>query len=94
MRELFDTIATDYDRMNWIMTGGLLALWHRSFLRQTRLVAGESALDVCCGTGDLSFLMARRVGNAGRVTGLDFSENMLAIAKRRAGASRKKSLAG
>lgn len=84
VKELFDTIATDYDRMNWIMTGGLLALWHRSFLKQTRLAAGESALDVCCGTGDLSFLMAKRVGGDGRVIGLDFSENMLAIARRRA----------
>jgi len=84
VKELFDTIAEDYDRMNWIMTGGLLALWHRAFLRQTRLAPGETALDVCCGTGDLTFLMARRVGPRGAVTGLDFSENMLAIARRRA----------
>ena len=90
VKELFDTIATDYDRMNWIMTGGLLALWHRAFLRQTRLDPGQTALDVCCGTGDLSFLMARRVGGGGRVTGLDFSENMLAIAKKRAGALAQK----
>ncbi len=84
VKELFDTIAEDYDRMNWIMTGGLLALWHRRFLRQTRLAPGETAADVCCGTGDLTFLMARRVGPRGAVTGLDFSEIMLAIARRRA----------
>ncbi len=44
VKELFDTIAEDYDRMNWIMTGGLLALWHRAFLRQTRLAPGETRL--------------------------------------------------
>jgi len=90
VRELFDSIAEDYDRMNWIMTGGLLALWHRAFLRTTRLKPGEHALDVCCGTGDLSFLMARQVGPQGRVTGLDFSENMLAIAKKRDSSLRRK----
>lgn len=94
VRELFDTIATDYDRMNWIMTGGLLALWHRAFARATRLSPGDRALDVCCGTGDLSFLMARRVGRTGSVTGLDFSENMLAIARRRADALRQKARHG
>src|SRR5690606_22347815 len=75
VQSLFDTIAKDYDRMNWIMTGGLLALWHKAFLRETALGPGQSALDVCCGTGDLAFLMARRVGSGGRVVGVDFSEN-------------------
>ncbi len=46
---------------------------------------------MCCGTGDLTFLMARRVGPRGAVTGLDFSENMLAIARRRAEALTPKS---
>lgn len=83
VRSMFDSIAQNYDRMNWIMTGGLLALWHRAFMKMTNLREGESALDVCCGTGDLSFLMARRVGPKGSVTGLDFSEKMLEIAKAR-----------
>lgn len=90
VKELFDTIAEDYDRMNWIMTGGLLALWHRAFSRATGLGPGQRALDVCCGTGDLSFLMARRAGPSGKVIGLDFSENMLAIARRREEALRRK----
>jgi len=84
VKELFDSISQEYDRMNWLMTGGLLALWHRAFARETRLSLGESALDVCCGTGDLSFIQARRVGPDGRVVGLDFSPNMLEIAAARA----------
>ena len=84
VRAMFDSIAEDYDRMNWIMTGGLLGLWHRAFAKATRLAPGESALDVCSGTGDLAFIMAERVGPSGRVVGLDFSEKMLAIAQERA----------
>lgn len=84
VRALFDSIAEEYDRMNWVMTGGLLAFWHRAFAKATRLAPGESGLDVCSGTGDLAFIMAERVGPSGRVVGLDFSEKMLAIAKERA----------
>ena len=80
---MFDSIAHNYDRMNWIMTGGLLALWHRAFVKATRLAEGETALDVCCGTGDLALLMARRAGPKGKVVGLDFSEKMLEIAAAR-----------
>lgn len=83
VQSLFDAIAADYDRMNRIMTGGLLSLWHRAFIRSTELRPGETALDVCSGTGDLALLMARRVGAEGRVVGLDFSENMLEIARDR-----------
>lgn len=83
VRTLFDSIAEEYDRMNWVMTGGLLAFWHRAFAKATRLSPGESALDVCSGTGDLAFIMAERVGPGGEVVGLDFSEKMLAIAKAR-----------
>ena len=83
VRSMFDSIAQNYDRMNWIMTGGLLAAWHRAFVKSTGLSPGDAALDVCCGTGDLAFLLARRVGPAGSVTGLDFSRNMLDIAKAR-----------
>ena len=79
VRTLFDNIAGDYDRMNWIMTGGLLALWHRAFIKETKLTAGGIALDVCCGTGDLTLLMAKHTSHTdaskgGRVVGLDFSE--------------------
>lgn len=88
VRSLFDSIAKDYDRMNWIMTGGLLALWHRTFARETALAPGQTALDVCCGTGDLSFIAAKRVGPTGKVVGVDFSESMLEIARQRDAKSR------
>ena len=51
VRALFDSIAEEYDRMNWVMTGGLYAFWHRAFAKATRLAPGESGLDVCSGHG-------------------------------------------
>jgi demethylmenaquinone methyltransferase/2-methoxy-6-polyprenyl-1,4-benzoquinol methylase len=42
---------------------------------------GDAALDICCGTGDLAFELARRIGPTGRVVGCDFSERMLELAR-------------
>jgi demethylmenaquinone methyltransferase/2-methoxy-6-polyprenyl-1,4-benzoquinol methylase len=44
---------------------------------ETRLRAGDSAIDVCCGTGKLAALLADRVGPFGRVEGIDLSEQMI-----------------
>jgi len=46
---------------------------------------GDSALDVCCGTGDFAFELRRAVGPKGRVVGVDVSEEMLDIAREKSG---------
>ncbi|XP_022733415.1 2-phytyl-1,4-beta-naphthoquinone methyltransferase, chloroplastic-like isoform X3 [Durio zibethinus] len=43
----------------------------------------DSVLDLCCGTGDLTFLMSEKVGSYGKVTGFDFSKEQLSIASSR-----------
>lgn len=83
VHEVFDSIAPYYDLMNVIMTGGMVKLWHRAFLRQTNLKPGDHCLDVACGTGDLAILTAVQVGPAGRVTGVDFSEEMLSFGRKK-----------
>lgn len=83
VQEMFDTIAGNYDLMNQVMTAGMLRFWHRAFLKVTGLRPGNHHLDVACGTGDLTQLSALQVGPAGRVTGLDFSSEMLAVAEKR-----------
>ena len=83
VQEMFNTIAGKYDLMNQVMTAGMLRFWHRAFLRVTGLKPGARHLDVACGTGDLSQLTAAQVGPEGRVTGLDFSHEMLAVAEQR-----------
>jgi demethylmenaquinone methyltransferase/2-methoxy-6-polyprenyl-1,4-benzoquinol methylase len=77
VRTLFDRVASVYDRMNVVMTAGLDGRWREATARAV-VRPGDRVLDVCCGTGDLA-LADRRAG--GRVTGVDFSEPMLARAR-------------
>ena len=78
---MFDRIAPVYDAMNRVMTGGLDRRWRRITVEQA-VRGGDRVLDACCGTGDLA-IAARRHG-AGSVVGLDFSEQMLERARRKA----------
>ena len=81
---MFDRIAGVYDAMNTVMTAGLHHTWRERAADRAELDPGDSALDVCCGTGDLAFALAERVRPGGTVVGTDFSEPMLEIARRKA----------
>ena len=81
VRTMFDRIAPVYDVMNRIMTAGLDRTWRRLAVEAV-VQPGDRVLDACCGTGDLA-LAAEREG--GIVTGLDFSAEMLARARHKAG---------
>jgi demethylmenaquinone methyltransferase/2-methoxy-6-polyprenyl-1,4-benzoquinol methylase len=82
VRDMFDRIAPVYDLMNRAMSLGLDVRWRRMTARAV-VRPGDRVLDVCCGTGDLA-LADRQAG--GDVTGLDFSERMLARARRKSDA--------
>jgi demethylmenaquinone methyltransferase / 2-methoxy-6-polyprenyl-1,4-benzoquinol methylase len=84
IRGMFDRIAGVYDLMNGAMTAGLHHRWRARAADLAELDPGDSALDACCGTGDLALELARRTGPAGRVIGSDFSERMLDIARAKA----------
>jgi demethylmenaquinone methyltransferase / 2-methoxy-6-polyprenyl-1,4-benzoquinol methylase len=88
VRAMFDRIAGVYDRMNRVMTAGLDARWRARAADLAALGAGGRALDVACGTGDLSIELASRVGERGKVVGCDFSERMLELARHKAPAVR------
>jgi demethylmenaquinone methyltransferase/2-methoxy-6-polyprenyl-1,4-benzoquinol methylase len=77
VRRMFDRIAPVYDAMNRLMTAGLDRRW-RDETAAAVVRPGDRVLDACCGTGDLA-IAARNAG--GDVTGLDFSEPMLARAR-------------
>ena len=81
---LFGRIAPRYDLINDLQSFGLHRLWKRRLVSLAEPKPGARALDVCCGTGDLAFALARR---GAEVVGLDFSEPMLAVARRRAESS-------
>jgi demethylmenaquinone methyltransferase/2-methoxy-6-polyprenyl-1,4-benzoquinol methylase len=78
VHELFARIAPRYDLINDLQSFGLHRWWKRRLVRLTRIRPGQQALDVCCGTGDIAFALARLGATA---TGLDFSEPMLGIAR-------------
>ena len=82
--DLFAAIAPRYDLVNDLQSFGLHRVWKQRLVRLAAPAAAERALDVCCGTGDIAFALARR---GTEVVGLDFSEPMLAVARQRAEAS-------
>jgi demethylmenaquinone methyltransferase/2-methoxy-6-polyprenyl-1,4-benzoquinol methylase len=81
---MFDRIAGVYDLMNSAMTAGMHHRWRQRAAELAELEPGGSALDVCCGTGDLALELSARVGPEGGVVGCDFSERMLDLARAKA----------
>jgi demethylmenaquinone methyltransferase/2-methoxy-6-polyprenyl-1,4-benzoquinol methylase len=79
VQTMFDRIAPVYDAMNRVMTAGLDRRWRRATVRAV-VQSDNVVLDVACGTGDLAAEAARA---GGRVTGLDFSPEMLVRARRK-----------
>jgi demethylmenaquinone methyltransferase/2-methoxy-6-polyprenyl-1,4-benzoquinol methylase len=80
VRDLFARIAPRYDRINDLQSFGLHRAWKRRLVRFAGPAPGRHALDLCCGTGDVAFALAAAGAD---VVGLDFSEPMLAVARRR-----------
>lgn len=80
---MFDRIASRYDLVNTVLSAGTDGGWRRRAACETRLQPGGSALDVACGSGKLTAQLARLAAPAGRVVGLDFSPQMLEVARRR-----------
>lgn len=80
VRDLFATVAPRYDLINDLQSFGLHRVWKRRLVDLAGVRPGEKALDLCCGTGDIAFELARA---GAEVTGVDFSEPMLAVARRR-----------
>ncbi len=83
VRDLFDRIAPVYDRFNDRLSFGLHRVWKQMTVNWSGARPGDRVLDLCCGSGDLAVLLARRVGRDGAVTGLDFSQELLNQAARR-----------
>jgi demethylmenaquinone methyltransferase/2-methoxy-6-polyprenyl-1,4-benzoquinol methylase len=77
VREVFDSVASRYDLMNDLMSGGAHRLWKQFTLSLTGLRPGQQALDIAGGTGDLAAGMANQVGATGLVILSDINASML-----------------
>jgi demethylmenaquinone methyltransferase/2-methoxy-6-polyprenyl-1,4-benzoquinol methylase len=79
VREVFDSVADNYDIMNDLMSLGMHRLWKAYLLARTGLRPGQQALDVAGGTGDVAAGLARQVGRRGHVFHTDINAAMLAV---------------
>ena len=83
VRGVFDSVASKYDIMNDLMSGGLHRLWKRYTVDQAAVRPGQKVLDLAGGTGDLARKFAPIVGSTGQVVLADINHNMLAEGRKR-----------
>jgi demethylmenaquinone methyltransferase / 2-methoxy-6-polyprenyl-1,4-benzoquinol methylase len=83
VRDLFAQIAGRYDLLNHVLSCSIDRLWRRRLVRLAAARGGDpSILDICCGTGDIA--LAFRRATRARIVGIDFSREMLSVARRKA----------
>lgn len=83
VNEIFTSVASKYDLMNDLMSGGVHRLWKKFVAGKTGLRAGDRALDVAGGTADIAMLMADKVGTDGEVVVFDINHEMLKVGEER-----------
>ncbi|KAK4790029.1 hypothetical protein SAY86_017333 [Trapa natans] len=70
-------------KLNDLLSLGQHRVWKRMSVSWSGAKVGDRVLDLCCGSGDLAFLLSEKVGSDGKVFGLDFSKEQLLIASSR-----------
>ena len=77
VRGVFDSVASKYDVMNDVMSGGMHRAWKAYTVMVANLKEGDRALDIAGGTGDLALAFSKKVGATGQVVHTDINEAML-----------------
>ena len=83
VRGVFDSVASRYDLMNDLMSGGLHRVWKLATISEAGVRHGQHVLDLAGGTGDLAIAFAKKVGDSGRVVLADINAAMLEQGRRR-----------
>lgn len=83
VHDQFEHIAHGYDLTNDAISLGMHHFWKKKAIDALSISSAGKYLDVCCGTGDLSLAIAKRLGQNGSITGIDFSLKMLDVAYKR-----------
>lgn len=73
----FDIVAPRYDLMNTLLSMGMHHLWKHSAVAAMELKPGDKLIDICGGTGDLSFLSAKKIDPGGQAIILDINSSMI-----------------
>lgn len=84
VRDVFRRVASRYDLMNDLMSGGIHRLWKEALLDWLAPRRGTHLLDVAGGTGDIAVRYLRRVNGEGRATLVDINDAMLSVGRDRA----------
>ena len=82
VRSMFDHIAPRYDFMNRFLSAGIDVRWRKKAIQLFRDDRPETLLDVATGTGDMA-IMAARILKPRQITGIDISEKMLEIGRKK-----------
>jgi demethylmenaquinone methyltransferase/2-methoxy-6-polyprenyl-1,4-benzoquinol methylase len=82
LQRTFDELAPDYDRGNALLSFGLAAHWRKQAVASFSEERPQQVLDVACGTGDFVTAVLK-ASPTSRVIGLDFSEAMLTLARKK-----------
>ena len=90
VKNIFNKISYKYDFLNNLLSFGLHRLWKRKLVNLLEPLNGEDWADLCCGTGDLAFLISKRVSPRGSITGIDSAKNILKIAKEKSDLKKNK----
>src|SRR5665647_2409436 len=79
VQSVFSSIASDYDKLNTILTLNIDKLWRKKAVTLCNIKENDKVLDLCCGTGKMIELECRAVGEDTTVTGLDFNREMINV---------------
>ena len=80
VNQIFSTVAPHYDIMNDLLSGGLHRCWKKTFVNQIKINAGDTLLDLACGSGDI-FLALTKQYDLHKIYAVDPNPAMLNVAK-------------
>ena len=84
INQMFNNIAKNYDKLNNIISLGQHSAVKKRAINNVALKSDSKVLDICTGTGDIAIYISNKIVIDGKVTGIDFSDNMLEIARNKA----------
>ena len=83
VHQMFDSIAGTYDRINHLLSFNQDRSWRKRAVQQAQIQPGQELLDLCCGTGDMALEFINAQPGLKSVTGVDFAQNMLELARKK-----------